>query len=549
MSDQSRLFLAAVLMLGVLLVSWFVTGKNSSQGNDEPTISSQQTQQVAQIPEQEPENTEDTENTENQDIQNDPVYAQPSEDAQDYEQHTVTVIVSGDSPGETIVVARLSTTGGAVESWLLQGYKDHPDQQINQLVDLVEKPWLVSVNQDGTPVLFEYTGPDTVYVGEQGTTITFVSGTSIKTFVFEQGFYGFRLEKSGLDITSSLGSGTIPVTEEQTTSRGYFTASWYTNKHKKQNTEKIEGLESTGNVSWIASSSKYFTVILMPETMERADGYMAPGEGGSAYIALDDNAITVFAGPKAYSLLSDLGRSTTDMIDFGWPIIRWIGKLIFFFLTTVLSFVTNWGLRIIILAFALKILLSPLTTKSYVSMQKMQKIQPAMQELQKKYAKDPKTQQSELQKLYKEKGVNPLGGCLPMLLQMPVFFAMYRVLANMVELRGAGFMLWMNDLSRPEILFHFQTKVLGLEGIGLMALLLGVIMFLQQKLTGTSGSGSAAQQQKMMMYMMPVFMTFLFMRFASGLTLYWLIFNVLTLVHQELIKKKLASDQADGTAK
>jgi len=543
MSDQSRLFLAAVLMLGVLLVSWFVTGKNSSQGSVETTISSQQTQQVAQIPEQEPENTEE------QDIQNDPVPMQPAEDPQNYEQKRVTVIVSGDNPGETIVVARLSTTGGAVESWILQDYKDHPDQQINQLVDLVENPWLISEDQDGTPVLFEYSGPDTVYVGEQGATVTFVSGTSTKTFVFEQEFYGFRLEKSGLDITSSLGAGTIPVTEEQTTTNGYFTASWYTNKHKKKNSEKIEGLESTGNVSWIASSSKYFTVILMPETMERADGYVAPGEGGSAYIALDDNMITVYAGPKAYGLLSDLGRSTTDMIDFGWPIIRWIGKLIFLFLTTVLSFVTNWGLRIVILAFALKILLSPLTTKSYVSMQKMQKIQPAMQEIQKKYAKDPKTQQSEMQKLYKEKGVNPLGGCLPMLLQMPVFFAMYRVLANMVELRGAGFILWINDLSRPEMILHFQTKVLGLEGIGLMALLLGVIMFLQQKLTGTSGTGSAAQQQKMMMYMMPVFMTFLFMRFASGLTLYWLVFNILTLIHQELIKKKLASDQADGTAK
>jgi YidC/Oxa1 family membrane protein insertase len=530
-------------MLGVLLVSWFVTGKNSSQGREEPTISSQQTQQAAQIPEQEPVNTED------QGIQPDSVSVPMEEGVQDYEENTVTVIILGERAGETLVVARLSTTGGAVESWMLQDYKDHPDQQINQLVDLVEKPWLISENQDGTPVLFEYSGPDTVYVGEQATTVTFMSGTSTKTFTFSQGYYGFRLEKYGLDLTSFLGSGTIPVTEEQTTTRGYFTASWYTNKHKKTNTEKIEGLESTGNVSWIASSSKYFTVVLMPETMERADGYVAPGEGGSAYIALDDNTITVFAGPKAYSLLSDLGRSTTDMIDFGWPIIRWIGKLIFFYLTTALSFVQNWGVRIIILAFTLKILLSPLTTKSYVSMQKMQKIQPAMQEIQKKYAKDPKTQQSELQKLYKEKGVNPLGGCLPMLLQMPVFFAMYRVLANMVELRGAGFILWINDLSRPEILLHFQTKVLGLEGIGLMALLLGVIMFLQQKLTGTSGSGSAAQQQKMMMYMMPVFMIFLFMRFASGLTLYWLVFNILTLAHQELIKKKLASDQADGTAK
>jgi YidC/Oxa1 family membrane protein insertase len=298
-------------------------------------------------------------------------------------------------------------------------------------------------------------------------------------------------------------------------------------------------LQPAGNVSWVATSSKYFTIILIPQTMARADGYTAPGNGGSAEVSIDDSSVQVYAGPKAYDMLNDLGGSQTDMIDFGWPIIRWIGKLIFLFLTSALSFVGNWGVKIVILAFALKIILSPLTTKSYVSMQKMQKIQPAMQEIQKKYAKDPKQQQTEMQKLYKESGVNPLGGCLPMLLQMPVFLAMYRVLANMVELRGAGFVYWISDLSRPEILLPFGSKILGLEGIGLMALLLGAVMFLQQKLTGTSSTGAAAQQQKMMLYMMPFFMTYLFMRFAAGLTLYWLVFNILTFIHQEYIKKRL----------
>lgn len=541
MSDQSRLFLAAVLMLGVLLISWFVTGKGgSSQQNSNVQITAQQEEPVASNETEEPVIT---------DLPTDSIIPLADQEQELVNERTVTVIIPGENPGETLVVARISTTGGAVESWVLQDYQDHPNLGISQLVDLANEPWLVSRNSSGNPVNFVYTGPDTVVAGERGAVLTFVAGSSSKTFTFERGFYGFTLEKVGLDITSTIEPGSIPITETQTSDKGYFTASWFTNSHKKENSEKIEGFEATGNVAWIASSNKYFTLILMPETMERADGYIAPGQGGSASISIDDNRITVFAGPKAYKLLSDVGRSTTDMIDFGWPIIRWIGKLIFLFLTTALSFVSNWGVRIVILAFTLKIILSPLTTKSYVSMQKMQKIQPAMKEIQKKYAKDPKQQQAEMQKLYKEKGVNPIGGCLPMLLQMPVFFAMYRVLANMVELRGAGFVLWINDLSRPELLIHFQTKVLGLEGIGLMAVLLGVIMFLQQKLTGTSGTGSAAQQQKMMMYMMPIFMTFLFMRFASGLTLYWLVFNILTLVHQELIKKKLTADQADGTAK
>ncbi|MCD4707787.1 MAG: membrane protein insertase YidC [Candidatus Sabulitectum sp.] len=541
MSDQSRLFLAAVLMLGVLLISWFVTGQGSNQQPDDVTMTAQQTEQI--VP-----RVDEVDETE-EEITVDSIKIIASEETPDYYERIVTVIIPGEESGETLVVVELSTNGGSVESWKLQGYEDHTDQDLEKMVDLAGRPWLVSRTQESRPICFNYSGPDTVFAGEQGTEVTFVSGESKKTYTFVKGFYGFTLEKIELDVTSTIEPGSIPVTEMQTTDKGYFTASWYTNSHKKENSEKIEGFEPTGNVAWIASSNKFFTIILMPETMGRADGYVAPGEGGSPLIALDDNKITVYAGPKAYNKLKELGRSTTDMIDFGWPIIRWIGKLIFFFLTSALSFVSNWGVRIIVLAFTLKIILSPLTTKSYVSMQKMQKIQPAMQEIQKKYAKDPKQQQKEMQKLYKEKGVNPIGGCLPMLLQMPVFFAMYRVLANMVELRGAGFILWINDLSRPEILMHFQTKILGIEGIGLMAVILGITMFLQQKLTGSSSAGAAAQQQKMMMYMMPIFMTFLFMRFASGLTLYWLIFNILTLVHQELIKKKLTADQADGTAK
>ncbi len=492
MSDQSRLFLAAVLMLGVLLISWFVTGKgNSGQATDNTIASVQETEQIQPLDEVE-ETEPDIQDLQHSDVDS---LVSSSINVTDYTENSVTVLIPGEEPGETIVVARLSTTGGSVQSWELLNYEDYPDQNLGQNVNLAQEPWLVSLDANRSPVNFEYSGPDTVYASETGTEVVFFSGNTEKTYTFTRNFYGFGMEKSGLDIACTIEPGTIPITENQATTKGYFTASWYTNSHKKENSEKIEGLEPTGNVAWIAVSNKFFTIILMPESMERADGYVSPGEGGSPSVTIDDNNLTVYAGPKSYYLLSDLGRSTTDMVDFGWPIIRWIGKLIFYFLTNALSFVSNWGVRIIILAFTLKILLSPLTTKSYVSMQKMQKIQPAMKEIQAKFAKDPKQQQAEMQKLYKEKGVNPVGGCLPMLLQMPVFFAMYRVLANMVELRGAQFFSWINDLSRPEILVHFDTKILGLEGIGLMAVVLGIIMFLQQKLTGSSGASTTSATQ------------------------------------------------------
>ncbi len=474
MSDQSRLFIAAILMMGVLLVSWFISGKGQSPRQQDPTVMESVPPEQETVPEQvQPEEAD--------------VPTEPDEQ-ESYRERTITVIIPDDS-GNEMVTAVLSTTGGSVTSWTLEQYEDYPDQDIGQPVELSERPWLVSQRPDGGPVLFNYEGPDTIWAGTEPVQLVFTTGTSSKVFTFTGNYYGFSLQKNGLDENTAIPAGTLPVTETNAPDRGYFKASWYTNGHKSTDSHKIEGLETTGNVTWAAATSQYFAIILMPASGQRANGYIAPGEGGSPEVSIDDANVRVFAGPKAYGLLSDLGGSQSDMIDFGWPIIRWIGKLIFLFLTSVLSFVGNWGLRIIILAFALKFLLSPLTTKSYVSMQKMQKIQPAMQEIQKKYAKDPKQQQTEMQKLYKESGVNPLGGCLPLLLQMPVFFAMYRVLANMVELRGAGFILWINDLSRPEILIPFGTKVMGLEGIGLMALLLGVFMFLQQKLTGSSSAG------------------------------------------------------------
>ena len=303
---------------------------------------------------------------------------------------------------------------------------------------------------------------------------------------------------------------------------------------KDRDSRNINENVQIGNVEWIASRSQYFAVIMMPQSYERAYGYLyTTDENESPSIGLQDTKVYVYAGPLEYGRLRSLGRDTSRLVDFGWPIIRDIGRLLYWFCTSVISFVGNWGIKIVLMAIVLKIVLLPLTTKSFKSMAKLKQVQPKMKEIQAKYKNDPKAQQSAMQKLYREEGVNPLGGCLPMLLQMPVFFALYRVLANSVQLRGAPFMLWINDLSKPEILIPFQSPILGLQGVGILALLMGVAMFLQQKMTMTD------QSQKGMMYMMPVFMTFLFMRFPAGLTLYWFTNNILTIWQQQLIKNKL----------
>ncbi|PIE51758.1 hypothetical protein CSA37_07080 [Candidatus Fermentibacteria bacterium] len=532
MSDQARLFTAAVLMMAVLVVSWFLTGSNRGRTGVQTAV--QQQEPVQELQEETQETPQEISiDSEQQTGQVQEVF--------DYSEKTVTVIIPGTN-GENIVTAEITTTGAAVQSWQLGSYQAFPHTENSSPVEMAEENWLVAKNSTGEPLLFTYEGPDTVVAGETGTAVRFESAGGFREFVFRKNYYGFSVITEVGDMNTSVSSSAIPETETNAETRGYYTASWYTNGHKKRDSSKIEGLEPVGNVSWIASSNKYFTILLMPESTDRADGYIAPGEGGSPEVSIDDRNVRVYAGPKSYTLLRELGGSQQDMVDFGWPVIRWIARLIFLYIVKILSFADNWGVRIIILGITLKILLYPLTAKSYVSMQKMQKVQPALKKIQEKYAKDPKRQQEEMQKFYKESGVNPLGGCFPILLQMPIFFAMFRVLANSVELRGQGFLLWITDLSRPEILIPFGTKIMGLEGIGLLPILLGALMILQQKLTGTSAAGAMAQQQKTMMYFMPLMMTFLFMRFASGLILYYTVFNIATFVQQEYIKKRMSSD-------
>jgi len=519
MSDQNRLIIAAVLMGAVLLVSWMLTGKGTGNGSADAvqpdtadvqeTVTGPATPEPDTLPPSPPDSTEESE----------------------FRDLTITVIVM-DSTGTPMVNAGISTSGGAVTNWELIRYADMPGSGQTGNVNLAMRPWLVE-KTDGEPVPFSWDGPDTVRV--YGTTEIVLRGPGgiEKSFRFDADFYGFLLERSGAGVMTILEGGIIPVSEQEADTRRYYQAVWYAEKLKKKYSSSIDAEQPVGNVRWIGADSKYFAVILLPMSYERVEGYVAPNDDQSPYVALDDRRVTVYAGPLSYSMLSALGRDTNQLVDFGWPIIRWIGRLIFWFSNSALGFVGNWGVRIILVSIVLKVLLWPLTTKSFSSMQKMQKVQPLMKELQEKYKGDPKRQQEALQKLYREEGVNPLGGCLPLLLQMPVFFALYRVLASAVELRGAPFVLWINDLSRPEILIPFGSKILGLSGLGLLAILMGVAFFVQQKMT------SVSSQQKGMMYLMPILMTWLFMRFPAGLTLYWFVNNILTIGQQEYIKLRL----------
>jgi len=223
------------------------------------------------------------------------------------------------------------------------------------------------------------------------------------------------------------------------------------------------------------------------------------------------------------------------MINFGWRlIVRPIGEWFMLPLFKMIHmFISNFGISIIIFSIIIKILLYPLSISQMRSAQKMKLIQPDVNKIREKFKDDPKAQQAEMMKLYSEMGVNPAGGCLPLLLQMPILYALWAVLRTAIELRQAEFFLWIKDLSMPDVIFSlpFRLPLLNVDQFSGLALLMGITMFIQQKMTITD------PKQKALVYMMPIMFTLMFSSFPSGLNLYYFMFNLLSIAQQQYINK------------
>jgi len=235
------------------------------------------------------------------------------------------------------------------------------------------------------------------------------------------------------------------------------------------------------------------------------------------------------------------------MVEFGFgafmtrPLARYIIAPFFALLA---GFIPNFGIVILLFAFIVKLVLYPLTKKSYLSMAKMRDVQPEMEAIKEKYTDNPQKQQEAMMKMYKQRGVNPLGGCLPMLLQYPILITMWRFFQSTLVLRQQSF-LWAPDLSAPDPILHlpFTIPLYGNFVAG-FTLLMGVSMIFQMKIATPSG-GTGSSQQKMIMYMMPIFFFFFFNRFPSGLSLYYLGFNIFTVFQQRYINRHLHDHDAD----
>ncbi len=350
------------------------------------------------------------------------------------------------------------------------------------------------------------------------TKVTFSAenGTFVKEYVFYNSEYKLDLNIKTPKIGVYFGPKVAPKDRK---SRYSFSGPLVYDGKKAKEVKLKKKKEATFHKPvWVALQSLYFTVSLIPK---EPIGVKIVKEGEDNYnlYVFPEGKLTLswaFAGPKKYDLLKSYGIGLEENIRFG--MFGFISKPLLQLMNFLYRYVHNYGVAIIILTIIIKIIFHPLTVKSYKSMNKMKEIQPLIQQIREAYKDDPNKMNQEIMALYKKYKVNPFGGCLPMLLQIPVFFALYKLLMVSIELRHAPFILWITDLSAKDP--YYITPII-----------MGVTMLIQQLLTPTQDPS-----QGKFMLMLPIIFTVIFLNFPSGLVLYFLVNNIITIGEQLLIK-------------
>ena len=342
--------------------------------------------------------------------------------------------------------------------------------------------------------------------------------------------------------------GGLPTTEKDTTTeKTYFGA------YLRQGGELLDikagsgeafNNEYKGQTDWAATRTKYFVAALLDNGGNQILGstISASNKGKELYdigIELPTNqiaAVSLYLGPLEYDRIKGLNINLESIMNFGWAIIRPISKGVLWTLKSMHAYIPNYGVILIVFSIMVKLIVYPLTKKSYESMKAMQAIQPEITALREKHKNNPTKLNQATMDLYKKKGVNPMGSCLPMLLQMPLLIALFTVFRSTIELRGEPFVFWINDLSAPDVIFNlpFKIPIYG-DFVCALPIIMALSMYAQQRMM-TAG-GPQQEQQKMMQYFMMGFFFLLFNSFPSGLNLYYTLFNVLTIAQQKFTGK------------
>jgi len=477
--------------------------------------------------------------------------------------NTITTVAQKTGVGKDITVetplykAVFSTKGGTLRSFQLKNFKTKLEKN-SGMIELVnvtpDMPLPLSLSFIDSSILV---GAGDVYEADrtsisldrtdQKSRLTFTQtypGTMRieKTFTFNPKDYAIPMEVKVYNLS--------PATIQQNATLAWFhfddpaiEKDSYTHDgpiyfmEKDVELTKLKDLKAEEHhgpdISWSGYESKYFIAAMIPQnpaltslTLNRdtLNIISVQLKGPKNLIPAGQNGVfsyTLYLGPKDYDIMKALNVGLENAIDFGsW--IKWLAIPLLFVLKFIFQYVQNYGIAIIILTILIKIIFWPLGNKSYKSMKEMQKLQPKMQELRQKYKDDKPRLSQETMALYKSHKVNPLGGCLPILIQIPVFFGLYKVLLYAIELRHSPFYFWIQDLSAKDP--YYITPIV-----------MGATMLIQQKMTPTMGD---PMQAKIMM-IMPVVFTFLFLNFPSGLVIYWLFNNIISIGQQMYINKRL----------
>ncbi|MCK4404475.1 MAG: membrane protein insertase YidC [candidate division Zixibacteria bacterium] len=470
--------------------------------------------------------------------------------------------------------AEFSTRGGVLKSFILKKYQDPDGRNIQLLPSDPQDP-----NSDQTHPPLNLIFPDSkisfeglnfqvdrdqVNLDERNTTgtinftLTTQSGVQItKRYNFFNGGYDFEMEfeirgLGQLDMGRKYLLGWAPglnsTEENRKEDLGYFSA--YSmmgtelseiKKFHKSEVADFEVLQEAGSgeTRWVATRTKYFVAAIVPLS-RKGMGFSASGRRSFTFIRdeqIENKRIGVFlempvertgtlkdrfmvyVGPIDYHILKSYRVDLDRMVNLGWKIIRPFSIAILWIFVNLHKIISNYGLVIILFTILMKGAFHPLTRKSTKATLKMAELQPKMAQLKEKFKKDPARLNKETMKLYKQSGVNPLGGCLPLLFQMPVFYGLFVVFRSTIELRGAEFILWLTDLSQKDPYYVLPIIMAG-------------TMFWQQKITIKD------PKQAMLVYFMPILFFFFFYSFPAGLTLYWTAFNVLSLIETYYFKRK-----------
>lgn len=435
-----------------------------------------------------------------------------------------------------LYTAVFSSKGGTIKSIELKKYKDKNSRPIILKGDDALPPLAIGTNEE-----FQFSN---VNFSVQGKDIKLSPSINTATLIFEYSSGGYFIRRTytlnnndyGINLKDEIG-GFSPYWITLGKDFGIYDkgSSVHFGPVVLKDADRMEFVAKKLNepksfkegVKWIAQEDKYFFSSIVPKS--HIDEVRVWAKNGSALVALKmpagTNSYLIYAGPKEYDMLKKFGVGLEHIVDFGFFSI--LARPLFWLMKQFYSIFPNYGVAIIILTILVRLPFIPLINKGQKSMRKLQDIQPKIAEIREKYKNDPQRMQRELMELYKKHKVNPMGGCLPMILQIPVFFALYKVLLMAIELRGAPFMLWIKDLSAKDPYF-------------ILPIVMGATMVIQQKMTP---SAMDPTQQKIMM-LMPVVFTFLFLSFPSGLVLYWLVNNVLSIGQQWYMNKKLAKQPA-----